>query len=51
MSTLKETQITNNENNDWDPEWSPDGSQIIFLSNRIKMVVFIFQLQMKAMTS
>lgn len=35
MSTLKETQITNNENNDWDPEWSPDGSQIIFLSNRL----------------
>lgn len=35
MNSLEETQITFNETMDWFPYWSPDGSQIIFLSNRL----------------
>jgi Tol biopolymer transport system component len=35
MADMKETQITNNNNSNWEPSWGPDGNQILFLSNRV----------------
>ena len=35
MADMKETQITNNNNSNWEPSWGPDGNQILFLSDRI----------------
>ena len=35
MDNMKETQITTNNSDDWEPLWSPKGDQIIFVSNRM----------------
>jgi len=32
---MKETQITNNNTENWHPLWNPKGDQILFLSNRM----------------
>ena len=33
-SNNSKIKLTNSENNDWNPKWSPDGSKIAFLSSR-----------------
>ncbi len=35
MNDMKETQITNNTTSNWGSTWSPNGNQILFLSNRV----------------
>ena len=35
MDDMKETQITNNNSSDWEPVWSPNGDEILFLSDRM----------------
>lgn len=35
ITDMQETQITNGKGNYWQPKWSPDGDQILFLSDGI----------------
>ncbi len=44
LDTMQVTQLTNDQNIDWDPVFSPDGTKIAFVSTRSQGVPEIFQM-------